>query len=605
MSVISSKPLKISGGSMFKSIRWKFIIIFIMLVLIAITLSGVFIIEFFENNNLKAIDQRLNSLSEIIMQDLSNFNSIDSNNIEVVKSINNKQKLGFTEEIFIISDNEIIASSSRQITTKPEDILDISLLIMGLEGKRQNKILSIPIAGGELRVMDKIFPIINSNQKIIGQLYLRFDLQQNDEILSRIKGIILNAIIIAMTFTIILGIIISNSITGPINAIKKQAVGLAKGNFKNRVKIASNDEIGELSQTFNYMSEQLDLSLNEIQSEKKKLETIVNSVGDGVILINNLYQIVHANTEALHMLNKPEDYPLSFEDIRSFLPYFGNIDELKENASNKIGHITQIGQNYYEVRYENYKSSNKLDEGYVFVYQNVTKRENLEKLRREFVANVSHELKTPITSIQAYSETLIENDMVEGEMGNKFLNVINEEAQRMTRLVNDLLLLSNYDSQNITLDLHPHDWVDMIKRSISKLELMAKEKEQSITFEHEEASLVSMFDLHRMEQVIINLISNAIKYSPEQTPIEIHIKRERDIIVLKIADSGEGIAEEHLPHIFDRFYRVDKGRSRATGGSGLGLSIVKQIVELHHGEISVVSKSNAGTIFTIKIPDNE
>lgn len=590
---------------MFKSIRWKFIIIFIMLVLIAITLSGVFIIEFFENNNLKAIDQRLNSLSEIIMQDLSNFNSIDSNNIEVVKSINNKQKLGFTEEIFIISDNEIIASSSRQITTKPEDILDISLLIMGLEGKRQNKILSIPIAGGELRVMDKIFPIINSNQKIIGQLYLRFDLQQNDEILSRIKGIILNAIIIAMTFTIILGIIISNSITGPINAIKKQAVGLAKGNFKNRVKIASNDEIGELSQTFNYMSEQLDLSLNEIQSEKKKLETIVNSVGDGVILINNLYQIVHANTEALHMLNKPEDYPLSFEDIRSFLPYFGNIDELKENASNKIGHITQIGQNYYEVRYENYKSSNKLDEGYVFVYQNVTKRENLEKLRREFVANVSHELKTPITSIQAYSETLIENDMVEGEMGNKFLNVINEEAQRMTRLVNDLLLLSNYDSQNITLDLHPHDWVDMIKRSISKLELMAKEKEQSITFEHEEASLVSMFDLHRMEQVIINLISNAIKYSPEQTPIEIHIKRERDIIVLKIADSGEGIAEEHLPHIFDRFYRVDKGRSRATGGSGLGLSIVKQIVELHHGEISVVSKSNAGTIFTIKIPDNE
>lgn len=587
---------------MFKSIRWKFIIIFIMLVLIAITLSGVFIIEFFENNNLKAIDWRLNSLADIIMQDLSNFNSMDSNNIEVVKSINNKQKLGFTEEIFIIADNTIIASSSKQITTKPEDILDISLLILGLEGKKQNKILSIPIAGGELRVMDKIFPIINSNQQIIGQLYLRYDLQQNDEILSRIKGIILNAIIIAMSFTIILGIIISNSITGPINAIKKQAVGLAKGNFKNRVKIASNDEIGELSQTFNYMSEQLDLSLNEIQGEKKKLETIVNSVGDGVILVNNLYQIVHANTEALHMLEKKEDYKLSYEDIRSFLPYYGNIDELKENASNKIGHITQIGQNYYEVRYESYKSPNKLDEGYVFVYQNVTKRENLEKLRREFVANVSHELKTPITSIQAYSETLIENDMVEGEMGNKFLNVINEEAQRMTRLVNDLLLLSNYDSQNITLDLHPHDWIDMIKRSISKLELMAKEKQQSIVFEHDDQTLISLFDLHRMEQVLINLISNAIKYSPEQTQIDIHISKNKDDIVVKIADCGEGIAEEHLPHIFDRFYRVDKGRSRATGGSGLGLSIVKQIVELHHGEISVVSKPNAGTIFTITIP---
>lgn len=587
---------------MFRSIRWKFIAIFIMLVMIAITLSGVFIIEFFENNNLKAVDQRLNSLSEIIMQDLVNFESIDSSNIEIIKNINNKQKLGFTEEIFIIAGNSIIVSSSKHISKKPEDILDIELLVRGLEGKRVNKIVSIPTSSGNLRVMDKIFPIINYNQDMIGQLYLRYDLQQNDEMLTRIKNIILNSIIVAMSFTIILGIIISNSITGPINAIKKQAVGLAKGNFKNRVAIASTDEIGELSQTFNYMSEQLDLSLNEIQAEKKKLETIVNSVGDGVILINNLSQIVHANLEALHMLGMPDNYILKFSDIRTYLPHYGNIKELNENEGLKNRYIIPIANNYYEVRYEIYKTPNKNDEGYVFVYQNVTKRENLEKLRREFVANVSHELKTPITSIQAYSETLLENNMVENEMGNKFLNVINEEAQRMTRLVNDLLLLSNYDSQNIDLSVSEHDWISTVQKSISKLEFMAKEKNQKMVFEHSEDEIISEFDLHRMEQVIINLISNAIKYSGMDSTIDIAVKRDGAFIILKIADNGEGISEENLPHIFERFYRVDKGRSRATGGSGLGLSIVKQIVELHKGEINVTSRQNVGTIFTVRIP---
>lgn len=587
---------------MFKSIRWKFIAIFIMLVMIAITLSGVFIIEFFENNNLKAIDQRLNSLSEIIMQDLINFESIDQSNIEIIKNINNKQKLGFTEEIFIISNNSIIVSSSKHISKKPEDILNIELLVRGLEGKKLNKIVSIPTSTGTLRVMDKIFPILNYNQDMIGQLYLRYDLQQNDEMLTRIKNIILNSVVVAMSFTMILGIIISNSITGPINAIKKQAVGLAKGNFKNRVAIASTDEIGELSQTFNYMSEQLDLSLNEIQAEKKKLETIVNSVGDGVILINNRSEVVHANLEALHMLGMSDNDNLSFSDIRTYLPHCGNIKELNENEGLKNRYIIPISNNYYEVRYEIYKTPNKNEEGYVFVYQNVTKRENLEKLRREFVANVSHELKTPITSIQAYSETLLENNMVENEMGNKFLNVINEEAQRMTRLVNDLLLLSNYDSQNINLSISRYDWISTVQKSISKLEFMAKEKNQMIIFEHEAEEIISEFDLHRMEQVIINLISNAVKYSGVDGTIEVSVKRDASFVVLKVADNGEGISQENLPHIFERFYRVDKGRSRATGGSGLGLSIVKQIVELHKGEIHVTSKQNVGTIFTVRIP---
>lgn len=587
---------------MFKSIRWKFIVIFIMLVMIAITLSGVFIIEFFENNNLKAIDQRLNSLSEIIMQDLINFESIDQSNIEIIKNINNKQKLGFTEEIFIISNNSIIVSSSKHISKKPEDILNIELLVRGLEGKKLNKIVSIPTSTGTLRVMDKIFPILNYNQDMIGQLYLRYDLQQNDEMLTRIKNIILNSVVVAMSFTMILGIIISNSITGPINAIKKQAVGLAKGNFKNRVAIASTDEIGELSQTFNYMSEQLDLSLNEIQAEKKKLETIVNSVGDGVILINNRSEVVHANLEALHMLGMSDNDNLSFSDIRTYLPHCGNIKELNENEALKNRYIIPISNNYYEVRYEIYKTPNKNEEGYVFVYQNVTKRENLEKLRREFVANVSHELKTPITSIQAYSETLLENNMVENEMGNKFLNVINEEAQRMTRLVNDLLLLSNYDSQNINLSISRYDWISTVQKSISKLEFMAKEKNQTIIFEHEAEEIISEFDLHRMEQVIINLISNAVKYSGVDGTIEISVKRDASFVVLKVADNGEGISQENLPHIFERFYRVDKGRSRATGGSGLGLSIVKQIIELHKGEIHVTSKQNVGTIFTVRIP---
>jgi len=238
----------------------------------------------------------------------------------------------------------------------------------------------------------------------------------------------------------------------------------------------------------------------------------------------------------------------------------------------------------------------------VYVLQDITDAEKLDAMRRDFVANVSHELKTPLTSIKSYTETLMDGYVDDPEVQKQFLSVIDSEAERMTRLVRDLLQLSNFDSHSITFYKEYNDYIDLTKKCIKQLQMASSKKNISIKLLTTEKQVVGAFDLHRIEQVFINIISNAIKYTPEEGGVEIQVVRRDDVCVVRVKDNGIGIPAEDLVHIFDRFYRVDKARTRNAGGTGLGLSIAKEIINGHDGYIEIESEFGKGTTVIISIP---
>lgn len=247
---------------------------------------------------------------------------------------------------------------------------------------------------------------------------------------------------------------------------------------------------------------------------------------------------------------------------------------------------------------------NEQDEkiGLVFLFQDITEQHRLELMRREFVANVSHELKTPLTSIKSYTETLLDGAIDSPDTARHFLKVVDHEADRMTRLVRDLLQLSNFDANSIQFDKEYHDYADLIRKTIAKLEVTARNKSQMLFLDSAPGELVGYFDYDRIEQVVQNIISNALKYTQEGGRIALKAYEESENAVLEVQDNGVGIPEQDLNRIFDRFYRVDKARSRNLGGTGLGLSIAQEIVHAHNGSIHISSVLNQGTLVRIVIP---
>jgi len=292
------------------------------------------------------------------------------------------------------------------------------------------------------------------------------------------------------------------------------------------------------------------------------------------------------------------DFDVLIEPISDSLTYNRIASEEGWIGSKSI----PINEAIVKFSYAPYMNDQNEKTGIVYVLQDITDAEKLDAMRRDFVANVSHELKTPLTSIKSYTETLMDGYVDDPEVQKQFLSVIDSEAERMTRLVRDLLQLSNFDSHSITFYKEYNDYIDLTKKCIKQLQMASSKKNISIKLLTTEKQLVGAFDLHRIEQVFINIISNAIKYTPEEGVIDIQLVRRDDVCVVRVKDNGIGIPADDLAHIFDRFYRVDKARTRNAGGTGLGLSIAKEIINGHEGHIEIESEFGKGTTVTISIP---
>ncbi len=588
---------------MLKSLRWRFIVIFLALVLIAIVISGVYIIQFFERYNYDLVSSRLDDLSKLMLPDLEVHSDLIADANKVDKIINGPQGLRIREEVYVVANNNIVASTASLLTTDASEYLNLPLLLKGLSGISARQIVELSVDSGVLRVMDKVYPIKNGNT-VVGVLYIRYDLNDTDKTVGRARAIIIQSVIIALAVTMVLGAVISKNVTEPINDITRKAYKMARGDFDQHVEVRSDDEIGKLADMFNHLTNRLKQSLNYISQEKSKFEAIVNNIDDGIIALTARREIIHINQKARNMLEAHHIVITDhYDDLAVQLPAqldYHNI--IKQYPDLRGTSVVAFADETFRVKFEPFVSEDNKRRGLIIVFQDITESQRLEDMRKEFVANVSHELKTPITSIKSYSETLMDGAVADPEMAGQFLGVINSEADRMNRIVRDLLQLSNFDAQRIHLNFAENDWCQLVDSVLQKMAMQIKKRQHEIETVLPSNRLLSNFDYDRVEQVIVNLLSNAIKYTPDCGKINLTLKSQEDAIYFSVADSGVGISEEHLPHLFERFYRVDKGRSREMGGTGLGLSIAKEIIELHGGYIDVTSKKDIGTTVYFVVP---
>ena len=432
-------------------------------------------------------------------------------------------------------------------------------------------------------------------------LYFKYSRARALEMLGSFNNVLFGIVLLAMFAAIVIGFILSSTITSPIYRIMHTAEKISEGDFGAISEVGSDDELGRLGNTFNFMSVRLKNTLTEISSEKNKMEAILNYMTDGVVTFNNCGEVIHSNPAArkilgahsegltLNMLTEAFGIDLSLERINEF------------QSISEAQHKIKYRDKYLKVQFALFSGADSRVEGIITVLQDITEEQKLDNIRREFVANVSHELRTPLASVKSYTETLLDGAMGDSEIAGRFLNVINDETDRMATLVKDLLTLSQHDG-GIKLNMEELKVSDLTVSCIDRLKLEAQQKRQEIKLNIKHPIPLVTGDRHRLEQVFMNIIGNAIKYTPEKGHINITIYHESDKVLACVEDNGIGIPEGDLSRIFERFYRVDKARSRQLGGTGLGLAIAKEITQLHGGDITVKSRLGKGTQIYIAIP---
>lgn len=480
------------------------------------------------------------------------------------------------------------------------------------KGKFMNELLSSPNfvkamkgesgdnrSGGAKEFFDYAKPV-GINRDFI--LYFRYYKLAWQHDIANYNSIIIRSLAIAVVVAFILGYLLSKTITGPVVKIMYKAQSVAAGDFDQTLEVKSDDEIGKLTSTFNYMADSLKKTLIEISSEKNKIETILNYMTDGVIAFNLKGEVIHTNPASRKMF---ED-ELSDKSFDEYAEKYGL--KLKIEDILNPGDITSKEANLVKddkilrVYFAVFTDESKRPEGLIAVLQDITEQEKLERMRKDFVANVSHEMRTPLTSIKSYTETLLDGALDDRDTTERFLSVINSEADRMTRLVKDLLQLTRLDNQRMQWKLEPVPIARLVKAAVEKMELEAGNKRQTLEYSTMGELPEIIIDHDRIEQVLINILGNALKYTQEGGRISVSVGRNANNVYVKVSDNGIGIPEKDLPRLFERFYRVDKARSREMGGTGLGLSIAKDIVEAHKGRISIASQYGKGTEVIVWLP---
>ncbi|WP_163970215.1 two-component system histidine kinase PnpS [Oceanobacillus halotolerans] len=432
-----------------------------------------------------------------------------------------------------------------------------------------------------------------------------------------VSGVILNQVVsnyvvliaVLLTVYIVLLLMLLHVFDKYIKPIKKatKTVGkLVEGNYRARMHHPSYGSIGELSSRINQLARNLsELSIHE-QMQSEQLATVFDNTVSGLVHIDQKGYIHLVNRKFLTMFGKKA------KDYKGYLYYEVIPNEkihetvqkaflYEENVKESITHYKGIDKFYLEIVGAPIFNDRNMLKGAVLVIYDITEMKKLELTRKDFVANVSHELKTPITSIKGFSETLLDGAMDDEEARQKFIRIIYKESQRLQLLIEDLLTLSKLEKEEFQLNIVEVDVKQLLQDITPIMQSKAAKKNINVTINIDSDSTVKI-DEDRVKQVILNLLDNAISYTPEDGNITLQVDEVRDQLHIRVSDTGIGIEQEALPRIFERFYRIDKARSRNTGGTGLGLAIAKHIVDVHDGKITVDSKVNEGTTFDVYLP---
>mgnify|MGYP000347423164 CR=1 FL=1 len=410
-----------------------------------------------------------------------------------------------------------------------------------------------------------------------------------NSLISQMFVLILESLVFGLVISILLSFLLSKTMIIPIQRLTEGAMRVAHGDFSRKIQVASRDEIGVLTDTFNDMAGQLQDTLRQVENERNKLDTLFLHMTDGVVAFSRNGEVIHSNPAAEEMLGRTINAEATYEEL------FGDLLSLEQvlQAPDYLEEERWEGERFLQLLLAPFDRDRQ--GGVLVVLHDVTQQRKTQDMQREFVANVSHELRTPLTNIRSYAETLSDSA---GELPpateKKFLGVILNESDRMTHIVQDLLTLSRFDSGKDELHLvrFPFDVAVQDLYNAVYMEAQRHDHKMKLRLEPDLPAIVA--DRERVLQVMMNIVSNSIKYTPNGGHILVSAGREGDRVWMQVDDDGIGIPPKDRPRIFERFYRVDKARSRQSGGTGLGLSIAKEIVDRHEGVLELVDREGPG-----------
>lgn len=584
----------------FKSIQWKLVVIYILLILFSMQLIGIYFIQSVEKYFMDNFDDTLKTQASLLSVNLERYLADNEKDEEEKK----KEIDALVENLFalngvdvsIIDSSGVVLSTTEKVTPsivgQKVSQTEVNRALLGT----RDEAIRIDAETGQ-RVKYLAVPIKQDNN-VLGAVYMKASIEGVYDTVNKINKIFTTGTLIALVFTAILGFILSRTITKPIKEITEQASNITKGEFNQRVKIYGDDEIGNLGETFNRMALRLKDAINQNEEEREKLSSILTHMSDGVIATNEEGIIIVVNHRAEELIGK-DIGEIKGNNLKELFP---NLKVPKSGESIFYENIFENDLKILKMTFKMIQSTNRGEVGTIVVLSDVTKEQKLEQIRKDFVANVSHELRTPLTTIKSYLEALENGAIEDKELATKFIKVADNETDRMIRLVNDLLHLSRLDEKNIFLKKTFVSMKEMIEDVADRFSFQCRQKSINLLIEIPKFLPKIEVDKDQIDQVLDNLISNAIKYTRENGEIIIRVRIEQNFLYIEIIDNGIGIQKKHLTRLFERFYRADKARSREMGGTGLGLSIAKEIINTHNGEIFIESEANTGTKVTFYIP---
>ncbi len=461
----------------------------------------------------------------------------------------------------------------------------------------------------------KITPLIkqsSGSSTPVGVVYIRASLKNVYNSISQVTTIYLLAAIIAVGLGLILSLVISRAITVPITEMKEQALRIARGDYSGQVKIYGNDELGQLASAVNNLSVRVEESQESTESERRRLNSVMAHMTDGVIATDRRGNVTIINETAVEFLDVDSDQAIgqSILDILNIRKQYTLRDLLEDPDEIMLDFSTDDHDLILQAYFSLIQRESGFISGLACVLHDVTEQQKIDEDRKQFVSNVSHELRTPLTSVRSYIEALSDGAWKDPEIAPKFLKVTQEETDRMIRMINDLLTLSRMDSGTQKLNLELVNLNELFNYVLNRFDMIIDSNEQNdrsdkhytIKREFTQRDLWVEIDTDRFTQVLDNIMNNAIKYSPDGGVVTCRLIETHNNVIMSIADQGLGIPRADIPHVFDRFYRVDKARSRAQGGTGLGLAISKEVVQSLGGKIWVESREGHGSTFYISLP---
>ncbi|HJF30917.1 MAG TPA: cell wall metabolism sensor histidine kinase WalK [Sporosarcina psychrophila] len=591
----------------FRSIHVKFVLIYVMLILIAMEVIGLYFARELEQtlktNFTTSIADRMSLVEFSVLEEMTKKRATDDpQTLEMsLRAVLSGFKSEDINEIRVISAGNLILATSADNQSVVGQRSPVEIVRKSITSKSPDEVINLNLKTRN-RVLVRATPII-VDEEVIGTLYLEANIEKVFTQIDEVNQILAGGVAVSLTITIILGILIAQTMTRPISDMRRQAQAMAKGNFSRKVRVYGNDEMGQLAIAFNHLTNQLQESQSSTESERRKLASVLENMTDGVIATDRKGRVSLINDSALVMLRLTRDLVLN-RPISSILGLeqeyaFEDLIQIKESIA--LDFSTKDQPYILRANFSVTQRETGFVNGLIVVLHDNTEQEKIDMERREFVSNVSHELRTPLTTMRSYLEALADGAWKNEEIAPSFLHVTQTETERMIRLVNDLLKLSRMDSKDYDLN---KEWVEFNYFFNSIIDRFEFSKSQEVHFVRLLSSneLFVEIDTDKMTQVLDNIISNALKYSPDGGNIRFGITMSDNLIKVMISDDGIGIPQANVKRIFDRFYRADRARSRALGGTGLGLAIAREMIMAHGGEIWAESEEGKGTTIIFTLP---